>query len=464
MGRRDSSIANWEHQLISRVIRTGDIASIIDWGITPQDFTSSDGRSLYTTILAYHDHPETLGAVWGPQALTQLYPQFQLCDDPGMTVQALCLEIRNQRLKTAGNQLLMELGDLFEQDPQAALMRLIQKGADLQNECATKKTDVHFADGFARAVNEMEMISRGEDVSVCPWPWHPLQNKTMGIRRHDYIVFYGRPKSMKSWVLCYLISWFFSHNKRLLIYTKEMPPDEIFERVGCLVARVDYERFITGSLMPEERASVLAVTQHLDVYREHQMVVCLSAKDAPGGGDTVSWLGSKVERWKPEMVIVDGLYLMRDQQGAKSRHDRVRNISNDLRQLGLKYDVPIIGTVQANREAAKNESANTEDIAFSDSLGQDCTHLIRVINDPDADTISLVMGNVARRFKLNGFRIYGIPATNFSVKEEEISAREADKAVRGDNSNPKKAQKGNKPIGDGNGVSKAVSAINGYMK
>jgi len=394
---------------------------------------------MYGTLLAYFQQPSTAGAVWGPSALAQAYPNFPLIDDPGMTLAALCQEVRANRIKAQARQLLVELGDMLMTDPMGAVALMHQKAADLQNDCNPKKTDVHFADGFSAAVEEMDMVGAGVDVSVCPWPWAPIQRKTMGIRKHDYIVFFGRPKSMKSWILCFLIAWFFENGKRILIYTKEMPPIEIFERVGCCIAQVDYERFITGRLVPDEREAVYNIRDFLQAARSSHMVVCLSAKDAPGGNDTVAWLSSKVEKYVPDAVFIDGLYLMKDQQHAKQRHDRVRNISNDLRQMILHYDTPVIGTVQANRQAAQNEGANTEDIAFSDSLGQDCTHLIRVINEKDDDTIALVMGNVARRFKLNGFRIYGVPAINFGVKDEEITQKEADRAMRKDDADTKEA-------------------------
>lgn len=412
---------------------------MIDWGISQQDFTTSEAYTMFGMMLGYYSAAGTAGSVWGPYALANTFPTFPLYDDPGMTLEALCLEVRANRLRAEGSKLLLELGDMMNTDPIGAITLMHQKAADLQNDCTPKKTDVHFADGFARVVDEMNKIGAGVDVSVCPWPWFPIQRKTMGIRKHDYIVFFGRPKSMKSWILCYLAAWFFEHNKRILIYSKEMPPDEIWERVGCVIAGVDYERFVTGTLVPDERYAVYNVLEFLQVCRSQHTVVCLSAKDAPGGNDTVAWLASKVEKYQPHAVFVDGLYLMKDQQRAKVKHERVRNISNDLRQLILHYDVPIIGTVQANRDAAKNEEANTDEIAFSDSLGQDCTHLIRVINEKNADTIALVMSNVARRFKLNGFRIYGIPAVNFSVKDEELTAKEADRLVRKEDADTKEA-------------------------
>lgn len=461
-------MASWEHQLISRIIRTGRLSEVIEWGVGTEDFTTAEAQAMFGRMVEYQRTPEHTGAVWGPTSLQTLYPNYVLCDDPSMTLEALCLEVRKNRIQAQTRQLVLEVGDLNEYDPATAINILHQKAADIQNDLSPKKTDVHLVDGFEKAVVDMEMIEAGIDVSVCPWPWGPLQYKTLGVRESDYIVLFGRPKSMKSWVLCFLIAWFVRHHKRILIYTKEMPAWEIAERIGCCLAMVDYERFITGTLVPDERANVKIVLDWLKERRKQQMVVILDAKDAKGK-DTVAWLASKIEKYVPEAVFVDGIYLMKDQYGARRQHERVRGVSQDLRQMILQYSIPVIGTIQANRDAAKNEEANTDEVAFSDSIGQDCTHLIRVVNEKNADTLALVMGNVARRFKLNGFRIYGIPALNFTVKDEELTAKEADRAIRSDDADTKQAHGQKTPPSKGiqqssKQVAQSTNAAMGHLK
>jgi hypothetical protein len=153
-------------------------------------------------------------------------------------------------------------------------------------------------------------------------------------------------------------------------------------------------------------------------------------------------------------VFVDGLYLMSDQQGSKRNHERVSNVSRSIRQLVLHKHIPVIATVQANRDAAKNEDANLEEVAFSDSLGQDATMLIRIVNEwkRSDNSLALVMGGASRRFRLDGFRIYGIPAHNFRYLGE-LSAREAQALVRADIAGGK--AKAPKPLTTSNGASKA---------
>jgi replicative DNA helicase len=358
-----------------------------------------------------------------------------------MTTDAICNEVRRERVRLQGKQLILEANNLLDVDPAAAVAMLQENAAILRNECTPRKVDVHIADGFNRVWNKYCATERGELSAVYPWPWAPLQEVTMGVQDTDYIILYGRPKSMKSWVLCFIIGYILTLNLsyRVLIYSKEMDADEIFERIGCVIAGVVYGNFTQGKLTPEERRNIMIILDMLQALRDSMTVVCLSAQDVKQGQDTVAWLESKIERYKPQAVFVDGMYLMSDGAGAKKTHERVANISREMRQLILRKRVPVIATVQANREAAKNEEANIEEVAFSDSLGQDATMLIRVINEwkKANNTLALVMGGATRRYKLNGFRIYGEPAINFSyygelseadaqdVLKKEAAAKEA---------------------------------------
>jgi len=444
--------------------------SVIQWGITTEDFTMAEPQGYFKQLVAYHTAPETIGSVWGPQALQQKFPHLRLCADASMTTDALCLEVRKDRIRIEGRQLVHTAIELFENNPEGAVSLLQETAAKLRNDCTPRKVDVHLADALERNWNAYCSAERGERVSVFEWPWAPFQSATLGVRSTDYIIFYGRPKSMKSWILCYLVAFMLHRNAayRILIYSKEMDADEIFERIGCVLAGIAYENWVSNRLTGEERRMYITVMEFMRQAQRDMTVVCLSAQDIKQGQDTVAWLESKIEQYRPEAVFVDGMYLMSDLQGAKKNHERVANISRAMRQLILHKKVPVIATVQANREAAKNEEANTEEVAFSDSLGQDATMLIRIVNEwkKGANTLALVMGGTSRRYKLAGIRIYGIPAHNFSYYGE-LSEKEATAALKVDNTaNQGTKQRAVKPMTKKaeDEVAQGLAAIGGLIK
>ncbi len=426
-------MATWELQLISRIVRTGDLNSAVQWGITLSDFLTVEGQALFNSLLGYYSAPGTSGSILGPQAVQQTFPNFILCDDPSMTLDALCYEVRKARLSLEFKTKIQSSLELADHDPMAAVNKAQTAMVDLQNIGFSRQTDVRFDESFSRTIRKMEMIEQGIDLSMGMWPWEPLQRATGGLQPADYVVLYGRPKNMKTWVLAFLIAWFHDMGKRMVIYTKEMTADNIFQRAGACLAQVRYHEFRVEPwlLSWQEKQSLYAVERILRRAQQEQTVVCLSGKDAAEGGDTVPWLRSKVEMYKPDVVFVDGMYLMTDAKGNKKPNEKVGSISNDLRRLTLDTEIPVIATIQANREAAKNQDANLDEVAFSDKVSQDATLLMRCINEKDNPFVALIMGGASREFQLNGFRIYGVPALNFNYAGE-ISDKEIEKAKEGD--------------------------------
>lgn len=463
-------MATWEIQLISRIVRTGELNSVLQWGITEADFLTLQGRGLFKALYAYHSMPETSGAVLGPESIRTRFPNFELCDDLSMTTDALCHEVRKVRLSMdykAAAQANLELVDM---DPLQAIAQTQACMTHLQNIGMSQNTDVHFYDAFSQRMRRYELIKAGVDLSCGRWPWQPLQDVTLGVQPDDYVVFYGRPKSMKTWVVAFLISWFYEMRKRILIYTKEMTPDNIFWRSGACLSEVRYEALNNATLTWEEEQNLYAVERMLRISQAQQSVVCLSGADASEGGDTVPWLRSKIEQYAPEVVFIDGMYLMSDAMRAKKDHERVRNISRAIRQMNLETKVPVIATIQANRAAASNQAANLDEIAFSDAIGQDATIIARTINEKDKNTVALVIGG-SREFRLEGFRIYGVPAVNFNyagpiTTGEIISAKEEDDKQEGitpEKAKPKKRRSSKQQQKEEEATAEAIALANTQM-
>jgi len=64
-------------------------------------------------------------------------------------------------------------------------------------------------------------------------------------------------------------------------------------------------------------------------------------------GITVSALSAKIEQLKPDIVFVDGVYLMLDDlTGEMNTPQAITNITRALKRLAQKIDKPIVITTQ----------------------------------------------------------------------------------------------------------------------
>lgn len=422
-------------QLLSHVIRTGKLTDVLDWGITKDDMLTAEERSMFDMLLGYQAE---YGAVLGPNLLQVKFPTFELVDDGlQVTSQALCAETRKARLRRDAKAAGTALIEAAEIDPLAALSEHQSRVSNLVHLGMSAKTDVHFADAMNEIVQDYEMQEQGLLLPRLYWPWTLMNDVTGGISEEDYIILYGRPKSMKSWVLCYMIAMAFMTNKKILVYTKEMTPKNIYKRVAACIASLPYQELRTAKLTPQERSDLLMVRDGAIALKMTQTFVCLSGKDVHAGGDTIPWIRSKIDKYQPDVLYVDGLYLMSSDGGRKNQqtNERVENISRAARQMVLDTGVPLIATMQANRKAASHQNAELDEVALSDAASQDATLLARIINEKHdhptfGSTIAFLIAG-SREFKLHGFRMGGTPATDFSFKEI-MTEKDIERAKDGD--------------------------------
>jgi replicative DNA helicase len=108
----------------------------------------------------------------------------------------------------------------------------------------------------------------------------------------------------------------------------------------------------------------------------------------------VSALAGKVQQHRPRLLIVDGVYLMDDENGEpKGSPQALTNITRSLKRLAQRFDIPIIGTTQVlswklgNR---KTRQITAEAIGYTSSFAQDSDIVLGVESDPDIDNQAII--------------------------------------------------------------------------
>jgi hypothetical protein len=367
-----------------------------------------------------------------------------------MTTAALCHDVRQARLTVRIKEAAEAAVSAAEVDPIEAAMALRQCADSIISYGNTNSTDVFLSSRMAHLMTAYEQKEAGLIPCIARWPWDPLHEETGGVIDEDYILFYGRPKSMKTFIITFIMAMMYEQGRRVLCYTKEMTPDNMLLRIAAFLGRLPYRETRLAKLSPFHKTTLQGLVDHVATYARETNgksdLIVLSGQDAQGR-DGVLWLQSKIKQHKPDICFVDGLYLMNDDSGTKKAQDwqRVMHISRDVRQMILSEHVPLIATMQANRAAAKHENAELDEIAYSDAVGQDITQAFRVINEKHTPTIALVAAG-AREYQLHGLRINGIPCTDFTF-HSIMTEKEIGKAERDDQANtePESATAHSKP-------------------
>jgi hypothetical protein len=429
-------MATPEHRLITRIIQSGDLKEVLTYGIVEEDFVNLQCRAIWNSLHAYYRSFLTKGSIISEDAFRQTFSHFEFVEAPHMSTQALCHDLRTQKLTLSLKEAAVRAIEQAEDDPVAAAIALRQAADSISSYGSNTSCDVFFSAHITELLKTYELKESGQIRPVVRWPWDPLDEEVGGISEEDYVLFWGRPKSMKTFVLNYVMSQVYGEQeKRVLCYTKEMTPDNMLLRTAASMERLPYRETRLGKLDSIYRNLLFdlgnTIKERAELSNGRNDLIVLSGKDALGH-DGVVWLQSKIEQYKPDICFVDGLYLLNDDRGSKKTADwqRVMHISRDVRQMILETRVPVVATMQANRAAAKNNAAELDEIAFADAVGQDITQGFRVINEKTSPTIALVAGG-SREYQLHGIRIHGVPCVDFTF-HSIMSEKEIAKAHRDD--------------------------------
>ena len=195
----------------------------------------------------------------------------------------------------------------------------------------------------------------GIDGYTTPFP--TLDEATQGIHDGEFILIVARQGVGKTWLSNVLAHENLKQGLKVLYFTKEMPSKQIARRFDALVYDLPYQDLRRGTLDSFKQRDWSGEVDSPKVDGELYIV-----GEESGG---VGHVAAKIERYKPDIVYIDGMYLMDDDQRAREAWQRIGNISRDLKRLAKRVNVPILATVQFNRNA-DNTSGDTSNIAGSD--------------------------------------------------------------------------------------------------
>lgn len=422
---------NIEFALISQVINNKDFHTLTKLQIDESYFTSPECREVFRYLRTEYFNPHTHGQVPSAEMVKLRFPSFFFAPAHD-SVAILCNYLRTERIKTETLKICQDLQAIVDKDPAGAISILRTEAAKMAS-LSEVGQDLPISSAYNTLLDRYETTQQASGILGIPYPWDQLNEETQGMQGSQFIILYGRPKSMKSWVAINMAVHAYVHSrKRVLFYTREMSPLLVAQRVASCITKVDYKAFKNGTLQPNVKAHVFSVLKEL---LDDEKAMASSGSHTPcfiittdrsgasgnaGGG--VAWLQSKIRDVKPDLVIVDGMYLMKDDRSGQRTVDwkAIAHISQDLKLTAQDFDIPIVGVTQASRAAEKSKGEDLTELAYADAFGQDADAVFRVSKKERIDennvkhTELMFTAPGLREGKFEGIMIHGQPGGNFS--------------------------------------------------
>jgi replicative DNA helicase len=417
--------ANVEHQLICKIVETQDFHTVAKLKIDESFFLSdSQTKEAFRFIREHYHNEHTYGSVPSWDLLTQRFYGFPWSYSYD-TLATLCQEIRRHKMRTDLQMMADEIMQTADQDPLAAMAILRQAATQMSTQHEITN-DMLLSGAYEQLQADYDMLANAKGITGIPYPWEILNDDTQGMQPGQFIVIYGRPKSMKTWIALIMAVHAYLKGMRVLVWSLEMNEMQMLRRIASIIAKVDYDQFKKATMDP---ATAQRVWQILLSIRDEELVNAsqghqssLMVTQPRGESSGTGALQAKISEFGPDLVIVDGMYLMRDDRQKVRSIDwkAVAHISQDLKQTARIFQIPVIGVTQANRGADKDpKKADLAELAYADAIAQDCDLCLRVHKQKDQQThdweivLSIPGG---RETQLDGFVVHGMASTNFEFK------------------------------------------------
>ncbi|MDH0447311.1 MULTISPECIES: replicative DNA helicase [Shewanella] len=226
-----------------------------------------------------------------------------------------------------------------------------------------------------------------------------LDRMTAGFQSGDLIIVAARPSMGKTTFamnLCEQAAM--NEDKPVLIFSLEMPSEQIMMRMLASLGRVDQTKIRTGQLDDEDWARVSSTMGIM--LEQGKMYI------DDGSGLTPTEVRSRARRIAREygglsMIMVDYLQLMQVPALSDNRTLEIAEISRSLKALAKELEIPVIALSQLNRslEQRADKRPVNSDLRESGSIEQDADLIMFIYRDevynndsPDKGTAEIIIG------------------------------------------------------------------------
>jgi replicative DNA helicase len=377
--------------LISKIIQEGDLQPAVQAGLKPDHFTG-EFSNIWLWIIKHHrEH----GAVPSERAFLAEYGDIDFDDTSRETFTGLISEViqhyKERVLVESLTTAVPALDDHRIDDALKALASGVQKAVVE----SARIRDVDIIKTWEERLERYEMMRNTPNaLRGIPTGFNGLDKITYGLRPQQFIVLVGEQKRGKSLIALLIANSAHVYGKRPLFVSFEMSVEEQVARYDAISSRVPYTNILSGNITKAEMSRIrktLSLKKNMHPFMFSEDTSSLT---------TVSALASKIQEYQPELLIVDGVYMMDDEEGEpKGSPQALTNITRALKRLAQRFDIPIVATTQVLSWKINNKrtrAVTADSIGYSSSFAQDADLVLGVERNPDIEDQAIIRVVIAR--------------------------------------------------------------------
>lgn len=286
-------------------------------------------------------------------------------------------ELKKRRIYNAFKLFQKEVHPLLNNDFDA------EQVVEAINRFSDEVGQINMSDKFKSIVEigrelegQIESRKQGNYEVVVPFGWETLDRLTGGLAGGDLAYFIARPGVGKTNILTYAAHHAWKNNFKPMLLTMEMTDIQISRRIYGLEGGFNPDairRTIPDSIVEQKLNNAIGSFDQGAPFH----IICGQVKQ------TVETIIALVDELQPDVLYIDAAYLVSMSGPSKAAWEKIAAVSERLKQVAITRNIPIIMTVQFNREASKGKRYELDTIAGSDAIAQIASVIVSIREGAD---------------------------------------------------------------------------------
>ena len=381
--------ADNELRLLSRAIRTRDIAPLLSRGVEDGWFLNDSNQAVWRFL---KDHWTKYQEVPTATTVMDNFPTYRLLAVED-ALDYLLDQLVEFRRRNKSIDVIQQAASAIESGDHNSAISIMGKGyAALIDEGVVLSEDIDLTDQPMERYNSyLNVKTRPNGLLGMATGFQVMDLATAGLQGGQLITIIAPPKTGKSVLAMQMAVNVHNDGWVPAFQSFEMSNTEQEHRHDAMRAHISNNRLVRGCLKPAEETRYQKMLTDMETMHHFYLTESISAY-------SVSQLSLKMEKLRPNILFVDGVYLMTDEiSGERGTPIALRNITQSLKRVAQKFDIPVVQTTQVLNSKVRGGQITADSIAFSSSFHQDSDVIFALQRQDEEDDSSRLLKIVASR-------------------------------------------------------------------
>jgi replicative DNA helicase len=211
----------------------------------------------------------------------------------------------------------------------------------------------------------------------------------MGIAKGQLGILLAYPAIGKSWLALYFAVQAWKHGYKPMIISLEMTEYEVRNRIFTVIADGFFShRALSAGRVTDDEFKLWA-EKNLEGRPPFKIV-----SNDTGSEMTPNLIASKIDQYRPDIVIVDYLQLMTDNSGTSQNETvKIKNLSRELKLLAIAQQLPVIAIASATPDDATDLESVPQlgQVAWSRQIAYDSDWVLGIGRKANSNILEAIL-------------------------------------------------------------------------